>query len=65
MISTRRLRFEEGYHIPHPHLKITTIQGNEFLIGALDEKDIDAIFIGKNAEFDGDMGKNLWLDTRT
>jgi len=64
VISTRRIRFEDGYYIPHPRLKVTTMQNKEFLIGALEEGEIDAIFIGKAAEFNGDMGKNLWLDTK-
>jgi len=59
-----RLRFDEGYYLSED-LELDAFNNNEdFVIGAVDKSSANAILLGKIAEFNGDMGKNLWLDTK-
>jgi len=63
-MSRPRLRFDYGCYFPDS-IKITSFNsGQDFLIGALDENEAQGILIGKVAEFDGDMGRDVWLDTK-
>ena len=63
-VPHKPMRFDYGYHF-FDTLKLTSFgQRDDYLIGAITEKEIEAIFIGKIAEFDGLMGRNLWLDTK-
>jgi hypothetical protein len=65
MLAQKPISFDHGYRF-FDALKLAQIgsEGN-FIVGLIsEEKDPDAIFFGKIAEFDGLMGKNVWFDTK-
>lgn len=63
-MNRRRMRFEDGYRFYTPLRMDTFNAGQDFLIAAITtEKPINAAYLGKIAEFDGLMGKDVWLDT--
>jgi len=63
VIPHKPMRFDHGYHFPDP-LKLTSA-GEDYIVGAISESgEVDALYLGKIAEFDGLMGKNLLLDTQ-
>lgn len=65
MIAQKPISFDHGFRF-FDALRLTQIgrEGN-FVVGLIsEEKDPDAIFLGKIAEFDGLMGKNVWFDTK-
>ena len=64
MIKHTRLRFDQGYYFSEDLELDVFNNGEDFIIGALDNTPASAILIGKIAEFNGDMGRNLWLDTK-
>lgn len=65
MITRKAMRFDEGYRFYSP-LKIDSFNNKQdFLIGAISsDQAVDAIFLGKIAEFNGIMGKDVWLDIK-
>lgn len=64
MIKRGRLRFDEGYYFTEG-LELDAFNNDEdFVVGVVDKSSVNAILLGKIAEFNGDMGKNLWLDTK-
>jgi hypothetical protein len=64
-VPHKPIRFDYGCRFPE-QLKLSSFNGGEdFIIGKVQEETYnDAIFFGKIAEFNGLMGKNLWLDTK-
>ena len=64
-ISRKAIRFKPGYEVREQITVPSFNRGKDWLIGALEEepKDIQAIFIGKPAEF-GEMDKNVWIDVQ-
>ncbi len=63
MIPHKPMRFDYGYHFLDP-LKITNF-GEDYVAGAITgSRQLDALYLGKIAEFNGQMGKNLLLDTQ-
>ena len=64
MSKNIRLRFDRGYYFSE-HLELDAFSNEDFIIGALESNSSpNGILLGKIAEFNGDMGKNLWLDTQ-
>ena len=64
MVKHTRLRFDQGYVFSEDLELDSFNNGEDFIIGSLDSSSTNAILLGKIAEFNGDMGKNLWLDTK-
>lgn len=64
-IFHKPMRFDEGYRF-FTTLKLDCFNNSQdYLIGALSgSNEINAIYFGKIAEFDGLMGKDLWLDIK-
>ena len=65
MIAQKPISFDHGYRF-FDSLKLSQIgsEGN-YVVGLVsEEKNPDAIFFGKIAEFNGQMGKNIWFDTK-
>jgi len=65
MLAQKPISFEHGYRF-FDSLKLAQI-GSEgsFVVGLIsEERNPDAIFFGKIAEFNGLMGKNVWFDTK-
>jgi DNA helicase HerA-like ATPase len=63
VIPRKPMRFDYGYHFLDT-LKLTSV-GEDFIIAALSEAaEVDALYLGKIAEFNGLMGKNLLLDSK-
>lgn len=65
MINRRTMRFDESYKF-YSSLKMDTFNSKQdFLAGAISTEDpINAVYMGKIAEFNGMMGKDVWLDTK-
>lgn len=65
MLAQKPISFDHGYRFFDP-LKLAQFGPEGNLIAGLisEEKIPDAIFFGKIAEFDGLMGKNVWVDTK-
>src|SRR2546425_7511775 len=65
MIGTKSIRFDQGYRF-YDSLKIDSFEGNRaFLVAQVsDEGPPEAVYLGKIAEFNGAMGKDVWLDTK-
>ena len=65
MLAQKPISFDYGYRFFDP-LKIAKFGTEGDLIAGLisEEKSPNAIFLGKIAEFDGLMGKNVWFDTK-
>ena len=62
LTGSTRLRFDRGYYFSE-HIELDSFSNEDFIIGALEkENNPNGVLIGKIAEFNGDMGKNLWLD---
>jgi len=65
LVKHIRLRFDQGYYFSEDLELDAFNNGEDFVIGVLDNSSSpNAILIGKIAEFNGNMGKNLWLDTQ-
>jgi uncharacterized protein len=64
MYSSKPLRFDHGYTF-FENLRVDTLnKGRDLLIGSVSENESpSAILLGKNAEFNGLMGRDIWLDT--
>lgn len=65
MLAQKPIHFDYGYRFFDP-LKLSSLgSGANFIAGLVsDEGSPDAMFFGKIAEFDGLMGKNVWLDSK-
>ncbi len=64
MIVRKSIRFDQGYRF-YETLKIDSFNGNkDCLVGSVSEGLPIAVYLGKIAEFDGMMGKDVWLDTK-
>lgn len=65
MIVRKSIRFDQGYRF-YDALKLDSFNDNkDYLVGSISEEGTpDAVYLGKVAEFDGAMGKDVWLDTR-
>src|SRR6266851_6325400 len=65
MIGTKSIRFDQGYRF-YDSLKIDSFEGNKaYLVGQVsDEGPPEALYLGKIAEFNGVMGKDVWLDIK-
>lgn len=63
-MKKRMLRLDEGYKF-YTRLKMDTFSGGQdFLVGAVSsEIPVNSIYLGKIAEFNGLMGRDVWLDT--
>lgn len=59
------MRFDESYKFSNA-LRIDSFNGKQdFLMGSLSsDPPIDAVYLGKVSEFDGAMGRDVWLDTK-
>jgi DNA helicase HerA-like ATPase len=65
MMARKIIRFDQGYRF-YETLKVDSFNGNkDYLVGSVSIEDPpDAVYIGKISEFDGLMGRDVWLDTK-